>query len=241
MTFVSFTNPSICGSPNTLSLFQPPKPSRSPRRLLAHLRMKRFCRRHPLSLCQQPAWVPCCAGRKSREPSPTPLFKMLKLFTRAKNPSLPIFCSGVGCGLRNVGNSCYLNAATQCLAYAPPLINWIRSLDHQRECRVNGFCSLCALCRLVSELHESRQAVTPSKFISNLKRIAPSLRAHRQEDAHEYLRHLLDNLQGSAPCGSCSFTGKNHLSPCSLYQVFRSGLSMAVLVLPFLPLSSEQA
>jgi ubiquitin carboxyl-terminal hydrolase 36/42 len=41
---------------------------------------------------------------------------------------------GIGCGLRNVGNSCYLNAVLQCLTHTQPLTNFFICCDHSATC-----------------------------------------------------------------------------------------------------------
>lgn len=40
----------------------------------------------------------------------------------------------VGAGLENVGNTCYLNSALQCLTYTPPFANYMLSQEHSATC-----------------------------------------------------------------------------------------------------------
>lgn len=40
----------------------------------------------------------------------------------------------VGAGLENVGNTCYLNSALQCLTYTPPFTNYMLSQEHSATC-----------------------------------------------------------------------------------------------------------
>ena len=41
----------------------------------------------------------------------------------------------VGCGLCNLGNTCFLNSVLQCLTYTPPLFNYVMSGQHNKSCR----------------------------------------------------------------------------------------------------------
>jgi hypothetical protein len=41
-----------------------------------------------------------------------------------------------GIGLYNLGNNCYLNATLQCLAYTPPLSQWLVAKPHSPACKL---------------------------------------------------------------------------------------------------------
>ena len=71
----------------------------------------------------------------------------------------------IGAGLHNLGNTCYLNSALQCLTYTPLLYNYLISKHHSTKSCNNLFvsvricvcvcvcvcvlCVLCALCHYV--------------------------------------------------------------------------------------------
>ncbi|KAL2765988.1 ubiquitin carboxyl-terminal hydrolase 42 isoform 1 [Daubentonia madagascariensis] len=45
----------------------------------------------------------------------------------------------VGAGLQNLGNTCFANAALQCLTYTPPLANYMLSHEHSKTCIARHF------------------------------------------------------------------------------------------------------
>lgn len=102
----------------------------------------------------------------------------------------------VGAGLENAGNTCFLNSVLQCLTYTPPLTHHLLSGEHSQQCRVVGFCILCDIQNHMKRaLSHSGHVIRPQMIIARLRQIAKHFRFGRQEDAHEFLRYVLDVAQ----------------------------------------------
>lgn len=79
-----------------------------------------------------------------------------------------------GIGLLNLGNNCYLNATLQCLAYTPPLSQWLVTRPHSPTCKfrqLKGFCSLCEVERIIYDIFNSNGYAKPNSLCYNIKSI----------------------------------------------------------------------
>lgn len=104
---------------------------------------------------------------------------------------------GVGAGLQNTGNSCYLNAALQCLTHTPPLANYMLSREHSQSCSHQGGCPICAM-----EAHVTQSFRHSGKVMQPSKKLTGAFHKHKQEDAHEFLMFTLNAMHESCLRGS---------------------------------------
>ncbi|CAN0904850.1 Ubiquitin carboxyl-terminal hydrolase 21 [Linum grandiflorum] len=105
--------------------------------------------------------------------------------------------TGMGAGLRNLGNSCFISSILQCLTHTVPLVMALRTHNHSlpRDSGSDGFC--CVLADHIERaLASSGEAIGPGYFYDNLSCISTSFQRDKQEDAHEFLQSLLAKLGG---------------------------------------------
>ena len=114
-------------------------------------------------------------------------------------------------GFFNNGNTCYLNSVLQCLVHVPPLAQVLLDAELAREALAgmasssepkhdtnaasNGQSPIISMFK--SLIHEvwktnSGRPFLPRAMVMNIRRVGKQFRPLRQEDAHEYLRQLVD-------------------------------------------------
>lgn len=105
----------------------------------------------------------------------------------------------VGVGMMNVGNTCYLNSTLQALFHVPSMANWLMSDSaHMERCEsTDAGCIICAMAKTLQESQRSQSAIRPYYVYSKLKSICKHLVMGRQEDAHEFLRYLVEAMEKS--------------------------------------------
>ena len=128
----------------------------------------------------------------------------------------------VGSGLTNLGNTCFLNSALQCLTYTPPLANYLINGDHKQNCKLHGqFCMLCSLQQhLANTFNNTGHSIRPMCILKNLRLIAKHMHFGRQEDAHEFIRYSIDAMQKSCLYGYSSKLDMHTKATTLVYRVF---------------------
>ncbi|XP_026853329.1 ubiquitin carboxyl-terminal hydrolase 4 isoform X1 [Electrophorus electricus] len=104
------------------------------------------------------------------------------------------------CGLSNLGNTCFMNSALQCLSNSTPLTEYF--LEDQYEAEINRENPLGmrgeiaeAYADLVKQMWLSRSSyIAPRTFKTQVGRFAPQFSGYQQQDSQELLAFLLDGL-----------------------------------------------
>lgn len=145
--------------------------------------------------------VPKCKRRNSTETQENdPKMKRLKKEDRITRPR--------SSGLRNLGNTCFMNAVLQSLSNIQQFCGYIKQLPSLEEkstkkkhitrkaSKTEEDILLIEEVRktLVSLWQGTKGAISPESLFCVIWKVVPRFRGYQQQDAHEFMRYLLDRL-----------------------------------------------
>ncbi|XP_014665937.1 PREDICTED: uncharacterized protein LOC106807936 [Priapulus caudatus] len=115
------------------------------------------------------------------------------------------------CGLRNLGNTCYMNSALQCLLNCSALVKYFLEdfeMDANTKDSLTGH-----LARLVVSVWKGdKYTITPTEFKNCLGNTFPQFSGCRQHDSQEFLALMLDSLHEDLNLASAKSFMSNHPS-----------------------------
>ncbi|KAI8379734.1 uncharacterized protein BYT42DRAFT_532706 [Radiomyces spectabilis] len=158
------------------------------------------------SISSHTSWSSSSSGRVSREflnlraSSGTPPFSVPNgPADDASKIKTPMYEKGV-CGLSNLGNTCFMNSALQCLSNTPQLTAWFlagndkKDLNRDNPLGMQGQVAE-AYGNLIAKLWSGHTAsVAPRDFKYTIGRFNHAFNGYQQHDSQELLAFLLDGL-----------------------------------------------
>ncbi|XP_073834269.1 ubiquitin specific protease 2 isoform X4 [Musca autumnalis] len=99
------------------------------------------------------------------------------------------------CGLRNIGNTCFMNSVIQCLSHTNELTKYLRNYNATKSPTSKDQQILYEFSKLIKEMWTNNvHSVTPMELKRSFSAKHRMYSDYNQQDAQEFLRFFLDSL-----------------------------------------------
>ncbi|SMN20537.1 similar to Saccharomyces cerevisiae YMR223W UBP8 Ubiquitin-specific protease that is a component of the SAGA (Spt-Ada-Gcn5-Acetyltransferase) acetylation complex [Maudiozyma saulgeensis] len=148
-------------------------------------------------------------------------------------------------GFINMGSTCFISSVIQCLIHNPYIVNFSMSQQHYNKCQIKDptGCISCSLDIIIAESYgnmgnknsDSRTPVDPHEgFISFLNcawKINQNFAGYSQQDAHEFLQFLLNQLHNDYKRVEhrTSTTTDGSSCKCLIHSMFQGALKSSIV------------
>lgn len=106
------------------------------------------------------------------------------------------------CGLRNIGNTCFMNSVIQCLSHTSELSRFLKTKTDGRSTTKDQRI-LVEFAKLIRDMWTANtRSVTPSELKSAFSCKHRMYSGCQQQDAQEFLRFFLDSLHSACNTGT---------------------------------------
>lgn len=126
------------------------------------------------------------------------------------------------CGLKNLGNSCYINSILQCLSSIDLFRTWLLLDEYQGRLKKNTFkheSLVLNLSALFKQMWFHHTKISPIGIKKIMGSICDTFRNNEQQDSHEFLNVLLDNIHDEV-CSKVNMRFENVPEDVAKYMDF---------------------
>eukprot|EP01113_Clastostelium_recurvatum_P005456 TRINITY_DN12443_c0_g1_i1.p1 TRINITY_DN12443_c0_g1~~TRINITY_DN12443_c0_g1_i1.p1 ORF type:complete len:625 (-),score=93.15 TRINITY_DN12443_c0_g1_i1:66-1826(-) len=145
-----------------------------------------------------------------------PTQEQQKILDQHAAPNKPVATTLLGLrGLRNLGNTCYMNSVLQAFTHNPLLRNYFLSDQHNRSQCTRKACAACDFDYLFAEMFSGNNLpISPIKLLENMWANVTGLASYRQQDAHEFLISALGAIHAHTG------TDRESLCECVVHKLY---------------------
>lgn len=119
---------------------------------------------------------------------------------RKLEPLIAMESAGETVGLYNLGNTCYINSAMQCIANIKLMHDYfVRDKLYLRQLNLNSVLGykgdlVVAFSNMMQQMWTANQVLVPKAFKASIGKMREAFAGDEQQDSQEYLNFIIDGL-----------------------------------------------